>query len=81
MARRKSALSLIWICLMTTGLISFQWYFIGYTLSFSRGASTFIGDFRNIGLRNVLGRPARAASGKIPELLHSVYQSMFACVT
>lgn len=80
LARRKSALSLIWLSIMATGLISFQWFFWGYSLSFSHSAGKFIGDLENIGFRNVLAAPS-VGSTRIPDLLFAVYQGMFAAIT
>lgn len=80
LARRKSALSLIWLSIMATGLISFQWFFWGYSLAFSHTAGKYIGDLENIGFRNVLGAPS-VGSTKIPDLLFAVYQGMFAAIT
>lgn len=80
LARRKSALSLIWLSIMATGVTSFQWFFWGYSLAFSHTAGTFIGDLENIGFRNVLGAPS-VGSPKIPDLLFAVYQGMFAAIT
>lgn len=65
---------------MATGVTSFEWFFWGYSLSFSHGSGKFIGDLQNIGLRNVLAAPS-AASPKIPDLLYAVYQGMFASLT
>jgi len=61
-------------------LISFQWFFWGYSLSFSHTAGKFIGDLENIGFRNVLAAPS-VGSSKIPDLLFAVYQGMFAAIT
>jgi Amt family ammonium transporter len=80
LARRKSALSLIWLSIAATGLISFQWFFWGYSLAFSHTAGPFIGDLENIGFRNVLAAPS-VGSSKIPDLLFAVYQGMFAAIT
>ncbi|EKG19441.1 Ammonium transporter [Macrophomina phaseolina MS6] len=80
LARRKSALSLIWLSVMATAVVSFQWFFWGYSLAFSHNAGKYIGDLENIGFRNVLGAPSVAASG-IPDLLFAVYQGMFAAIT
>ncbi|ETI21756.1 hypothetical protein G647_05825 [Cladophialophora carrionii CBS 160.54] len=80
LARRKSALSLIWLSVAATGLISFQWFFWGYSLAFSHTAGKFIGDLENIGFRNVLGAPS-VGSSKIPDLMFAVYQGMFAAIT
>jgi len=49
LARRKSALSLIWLSLMSVAVISFEWFFWGYSLAFSHTAGKFIGDLSNIG--------------------------------
>ena len=80
LARRKSALSLIWLSLMATALISFQWFFWGYSLAFSHTAGKYIGDLENIGFRNVLAAPS-VGSPKVPDLLYAVYQGMFAAIT
>ncbi|OKL60033.1 Ammonium transporter 1 [Talaromyces atroroseus] len=80
LARRKSALSLIWLSIMATGVISFQWFFWGYSLAFSHSAGTYIGDLANFGFMNVLGAPS-VGSSKVPDLLFAVYQGMFAAIT
>ncbi len=74
LARRKSALSLIWVCMMSFSVIVFQWYFWGYSLAFSSTATNgFIGNLHHFGLMNTLGVPS-PGSPLIPELLYSFYQ-------
>ena len=74
LARRKSALSMIWVCMGSFSVITFQWYFWGYSLAFSpTGTSGYIGDLRHFGLMNTLGAPS-PGSPLIPELLYSFYQ-------
>ena len=80
LARRKSALSLIWLSIMATGVISFQWFFWGYSLAFSHTAGPFMGDLANFGFKDVLAQPS-VGSTKIPDLLFAVYQGMFAAIT
>ena len=80
LARRKSALSLIWLSMMATAVTSFQWFFWGYSLTFSHTAGKFIGNLENIGFRNVLAAPS-VGSHKIPDLMFAVYQGMFAAIT
>ncbi|KAF6814595.1 ammonium transporter [Colletotrichum musicola] len=80
LARRKSALSLIWLSVMATAVTSFQWFFWGYSLTFSHTAGPFIGDLSNFGFRNVLARPS-VGSDRLPDLLFAVYQGMFSCIT
>lgn len=81
LARRKSALSLIWLSMMSIAVVSFQWFFWGYSLTFSHtGDSGFIGDLSNFGLMNVLAQPS-VGSSKVPDLLFCLYQGMFAAIT
>ena len=65
---------------MAAALVSFQWFFWGYSLAFSHTAGPFIGDLANIGFKNVLGRPS-VGSERVPDLLYALYQGMFAAVT
>lgn len=80
LARRKSALSLIWLTMMATAVVSFQWFLWGYSLAFSHSASKFIGNLDNIGFRNVLGGPS-LGNPAVPDLLFALYQGMFSCIT
>jgi Amt family ammonium transporter len=74
LARRKSALSLLWACMMAMTVINFQWYFWGYSLAFSQyGTSGFIGDLSKFGLMKTLGAPS-PGSPLIPDLLYAFYQ-------
>lgn len=74
LARRKSALSLIWACLASCAVVTFQWYFWGYSLAFSSTATNgFIGNLNHFALRGVLGQPS-PGSALVPELLYSFYQ-------
>ncbi|XDG06595.1 hypothetical protein ABKA04_006210 [Annulohypoxylon sp. FPYF3050] len=80
LARRKSALSLIWLSVMATAVTTFQWFFWGYSLTFSHTASSYIGDLTNFGFKDVLGQPS-VGSTRIPDLLFAVYQGMFSAIT
>ncbi|KAI0842134.1 ammonium transporter [Hypoxylon sp. FL0890] len=80
LARRKSALSLIWLSVMATAVTTFQWFFWGYSLTFSHTASSYIGDLTNFGFKDVLAQPS-VGSTRIPDLLFAVYQGMFSAIT
>ena len=80
LARRKSALSLIWLSVMATAVTTFQWFFWGYSLTFSHHARSYIGDLSNFGLKDVLAQPS-VGSSRIPDLLFAVYQGMFSAIT
>lgn len=79
LARRKSALSMIWATLMAGCVALLQWYFWGYSLTFSGTATNgYIGNLDSFGLRNVLWGEVEDT---IPELLFATYQGMFCAVT
>ena len=81
LARRKSALTLVWAVAASNAVVIFQWWFWGYSLAFSPTATNgFIGNLRSFALRKVLDDPS-PGSPLIPELLYSFYQMEFACVT
>ncbi|KAB8346223.1 hypothetical protein FH972_023268 [Carpinus fangiana] len=80
LARRKSALSMVWACLMSMSVITFQWYFWGYSLAFSPSNNGFIGTLSEFGLMNTLAIPS-PGSPLIPTLLYSFYQMQFCAVT
>jgi ammonium transporter, Amt family len=74
LSRRKSALSLIWVVMMSFSVIVFQWYFWGYSLAFSSTATNgFIGNLNHFGLMNTLAVPS-PGSPLVPELLYSFFQ-------
>lgn len=73
-------MSLIWLSVMSAAVTSFQWFFWGYSLTFSHTAGHFIGDLANFAYKDVLARPS-VGSNRIPDLLFAVYQGMFSCVT
>ncbi|KAF4336300.1 DNA polymerase IV [Fusarium beomiforme] len=80
LARRKSALSLIWLSVMSAAVTTFQWFFWGFSLTFSHTAGPFIGDLSNFGFRDVLARPS-VGSAHLPDMLFAVYQGMFSALT
>ncbi|RVX66243.1 hypothetical protein B0A52_10170 [Exophiala mesophila] len=81
LARRKSALSMMWACMAAGSVINFQWYFWGYSLTFSTNTSNgFIGDLHHFGLKEVLGQPS-PGSPLVSSLLYAFYQMQFCCVT
>jgi Amt family ammonium transporter len=65
---------------MSIGVVSFQWFFWGYSLAFSHTAGKYIGNLDNFGFKGVLGAPS-VGSTKVPDLLFAVFQGMFAAIT
>lgn len=79
LARRKSALSLILLSMMSVAVIGFQWFFWGYSLTFSRTGNAFFGDLTQFGLMKTVGQPN--GSDALPDILFCLYQGMFASIT
>ncbi|ODQ78185.1 hypothetical protein BABINDRAFT_65504 [Babjeviella inositovora NRRL Y-12698] len=79
LSRKKHALSLLWTSMMAVSLVSFQWFFWGYSLVFSHSGSVMLGSLDNFCLMKVLGRPS--ISDTVPDILYCLFQGMFACVT
>lgn len=80
LARRKSALSLIWLSIMSVGVVSFQWFFWGYSLAFSHTAGKYIGNLQNFGMMDVLAAPS-VGGDQVPDILFFIFQGMFAAIT
>ncbi|KAL4068504.1 ammonium transporter AmtB-like domain-containing protein [Scleroderma yunnanense] len=78
--RRKNALSMIYLCMMCVAVVSFQWFFWGFSLAFSDNASRFIGDLKYFALKNAIEQPS-AGSTRIPTIVFCVFQLMFAAIT
>ncbi|KAF7320073.1 Ammonium transporter [Mycena kentingensis (nom. inval.)] len=78
--RRKNALSMIFASVATMAVVSLQWWFWGFSLTFSDGASLFIGDLKHFALQGVLETPS-IGSARIPSIVFCIYQLMFAAIT
>lgn len=80
LARRKSALSMIWIVFMSSFIGCFQWYFWGYSLAFSPTSTNgFIGDLHYFGFKNLLGETD--PTKQYPQIAFSLFQMQFLLVT
>ncbi|KAK9324594.1 ammonium transporter AmtB-like domain-containing protein [Lipomyces orientalis] len=77
LCRRKSATTLLWQSMGVLGVISFQWFFWGYSLAYAADANPYIGTLTNFGMRHVVS----VAIGYLPEPLFALYQCMFALCT
>ena len=80
LVRRKNVLSTLMYTLITIGIISMQWAFIGYTLAFGPDVGGFIGGLDWIGLKGVGFNPSSYAP-TIPHEAFMVFQMMFAIIT
>ncbi|OQE80779.1 hypothetical protein PENNAL_c0044G04384 [Penicillium nalgiovense] len=80
LARRKSTLALLFQAFMVVAVITLQWIFWGYSLTYARDASPFIGTLRNFGLRGVMVAPS-PGSADLPEIVFCFYQLLFCACT
>ncbi|KJZ77247.1 Ammonium transporter 1 [Hirsutella minnesotensis 3608] len=79
LARRKSALQLVLLSMLSVSTVGFQWFFWGYSLTFSRTGNAFIGDLTQFGLIKTIAQPN--GSSVLPDILFCLYQGMFASIT
>ncbi|KAK7744233.1 hypothetical protein SLS53_003754 [Cytospora paraplurivora] len=79
-ARRESALALLFQSFMVGAVSTFQWMFWGYSLTYSRTAGPFIGNLANFGLRHVAAAPS-IGNPAIPEIVFCLYQLLFCACT
>lgn len=80
LSKRKSGLSMLFLSLAVTAVVSFQWIFWGFSLAFSRTATPFIGDLSNFGMKNVSAAPS-VGSAYLPDIVFCFYQLMFCACT
>ena len=74
LARRTSALSLMWACMGAGSVLTFQWYLWGSSLAFSSHSTNgYIDDLYHFGLMHTLGNLS-PGSPLIPELLFAFHQ-------
>jgi ammonium transporter, Amt family len=57
-----------------------QWFFWGFSLTFSETGSAYIGNLKYFGLKGVLERPSMGST-RIPSIAFCVFQLMFAAIT
>ena len=80
MVRRKNILSVLMQCMIVLCLVSLQWIFFGYSLSFAPGHG-FWGGWSWLGLGNVGFQPYPDYSATIPHQAFMFFQMMFAVIT
>ncbi|KAI9319918.1 ammonium transporter AmtB-like domain-containing protein, partial [Dichotomocladium elegans] len=80
LAQAKNALSLMYLTMLSVAVVTFQWYLIGYSLTFSPTAGPFIGDSTHFLLRGV-GFAPEYEHHTIPAMVFMIFQAMFACLT
>lgn len=80
MVRRKNILSVLMQCFVALCLLSLQWIFFGYSLSFAPG-NGFWGGLQWLGLNGVGLEPYAGYSATVPHQAFMLFQMMFAVIT
>jgi Amt family ammonium transporter len=77
MVRKKNVLATLMHSFAAVPLITMQWVFVGYTLSFGKSHGGLVGGFEYVGLAGL----ATTAKGTVPALAFCAFQMMFAIIT
>jgi Amt family ammonium transporter len=67
--------------LVLIALVSLQWVWVGYSLSFGPDLGGFIGSLAWAGLRGVTIEPSTTYATTVPHQVFMIYQCMFAVIT
>lgn len=78
MVRSKNVLSTLMHSFAAIGIITIQWFVIGYSLSFGKDVGHFIGSLEYMFLNGV---DMDSLSGTIPTYIFFLFQGMFAIIT
>lgn len=81
MVRRKNVLGTIMQSLILISVISMEWVYIGYSMSFGPDVGGFVGDLSWFGLATVTNEPSLDYATTIPQTVFMIFQCMFAIIT
>jgi ammonium transporter, Amt family len=83
MVRSKNVLGTMMQSLFMIALISFEWVYLGYSMSFGPDLAGFgfVGDLSWFALNGVTNAPSPDYATTIPQTVFMIYQCMFAIIT
>lgn len=81
MVRGKNVLGTIMQSFFMIALISLEWVYLGYSMSFGPTIGGFVGDLSWLGLNGVTSEPSPDYATTIPQTVFMIYQCMFAVIT
>lgn len=81
MVRSKNVLGTIMQSLFMISLITIEWVYLGYSMSFGPTIGGFIGDFSWFALSGVTSEPSPDYATTIPHVVFMIFQCMFAIIT
>lgn len=81
MVRSKNVLGTIMQSLFMVALISIEWVYLGYSMSFGPDVGGFVGDLSWFALSGVTTAPSPDYASTIPQSVFMIFQCMFAVIT
>ena len=81
MVRGKNVLGTIMQSLFMISLISIEWVYLGYSMSFGPSLGGVVGDLSWFALDGVTSAPSAVYATTIPQTVFMIYQCMFAIIT
>ncbi len=81
MVRKKNVLGTIMQSLILISLVSLEWVYLGYSMSFGPDVGGFVGDLSWFALSGVTNAPSPDYATTIPQTVFMIYQCMFAIIT
>jgi Amt family ammonium transporter len=81
MVRSKNVLGTIMQSIIMISLISLEWIYLGYSMSFGPDVAGFIGDMSYFALSGVTAAPSDTYATTVPHIVFMIYQCMFAVIT
>ncbi|KAJ1652858.1 hypothetical protein IWQ61_006897 [Dispira simplex] len=80
MTSSKSALSLVFLCILSLVIVPLQWWVWGYSLAFSPTGGPFIGNLEHAFFKGVNETP-HPSSPTVPGTVFAIFQCMFSVIT
>ncbi len=81
MVRSKNVLGTVMQSFIMISVISIEWVYLGYTMSFGPDVGGIIGDLSWFALKDVTNAPSPDYATTIPQTVFMIYQCMFAIIT
>lgn len=81
MVRGKNVLGTIMQSLFMIALISFEWVYVGYSMSFGPDLGGVVGDLSWFALSGVGAEPSPDYASTVPHTVFMIFQCMFAVIT
>lgn len=81
MVRSKNVLGTIMQSFIMISVVSLEWVYLGYSMSFGPDVGGFVGNLSWFGLKGVGAVPNPDYAPTIPQVVFMIYQCMFAVIT